>query len=112
MLIGVFQRAVMAILLMGALLAPSGICLRQTQKAAHDCCAPASKAIPAVQNDCCTARSTLPAFVAAPDLPAPEPLALPQDFVSAQEPESPSALPVSAIVLPHSPPSGAFSLRI
>jgi hypothetical protein len=112
MLNGIFQRAAMAILLVGALLAPSGICLQQTQKAAHDCCAPASKSIPAAQNDCCTAKSTLPAFVAAPSLPAPAPVALPQEFLSAQAPESPSALSALTIVLPHSPPPGAFSLRI
>ena len=61
---GVFQRAAVAIVLMGSLLAPFGTCLQPAHKALHGCCAPASESGKTAQTNCCTASAPLPAVVA------------------------------------------------
>jgi len=112
MLRGVFQRAAVAILLMGALLAPSGICLQPMHRAAHSCCSHASKSHQSVRTNCCTASAPLPAVVVAPNLPGSAPLMVVRAFISLDEFSSSSEFLVLSVIPPHSPPSGAFNLRI
>lgn len=112
MLRGVFQRAAVAIVLMGGLLAPNGICLQPTPHPAHSCCAPAPESTQFAQTECCTARAPLPAVVVAPDVPAPAPMSVAVNFVPVLEFSSRDGFP-SAAIIPHlSPPTGAFNLRI
>ncbi len=66
---GVFQRTVVAIVLMVSFLVPSGICLQPAHKAAHSCCLRASKSHQSVGTNCCTASAPLPAVIAASSLP-------------------------------------------
>src|ERR1017187_3407803 len=112
MLRGVFQRAAVAILLMGSLLAPSGICLQPAHKAAHSCCLHASKSHQSVRTNCCTASAPLPAIVVAPNLPGSAPMTVVRAFVSLNESASSSEFSVLSVIPPHSPPRGAFNLRI
>jgi hypothetical protein len=112
MLRGVFQRAVMAIVLMGSLLAPFGNCLQQTHKAAHSCCSQASESRNIAQPNCCIARAPLTAVLVATNLPGSAPMTVTQDFISTDELSLPSQFPILAVIPPHSPPTGAFNLRI
>jgi len=112
MLRGVFQRAAVATLLMGAMLAPLGICLQPAQKMAHSCCAAASNGHSTLHRDCCTARAPLPAVVVAPNPPVSAAVTVASARVSANEASLPGDLPPLAIVPPQSPPTGAFILRI
>ena len=66
MLHGVFQRAAVAILLIGALVAPAQICLQHAHKARHACCVSMSEPGATIHSDCCAVRPTLPAVVVAP----------------------------------------------
>jgi hypothetical protein len=112
MLQGVFQRAAVAILLIGALAAPAEICLQHAHKTGHDCCASMSESSATVQSDCCTVRPTLPAVVVAPALSGSPVLSAAQQVVSSRELSSPSELTVSTVIPPQSPPTGASILRI
>ena len=112
MLRGVFQRAAVAIVLMGSLLAPFGNCLQRTHKTAHGCCAPASESNKTAQTNCCTASAPLPAVVVAPNLPGSAPMTVAQELISLDEFCSRSEFPRFAVIPPHSPPTGAFNLRI
>src|SRR5208283_2683232 len=112
MLRGVFQRAAVAIVVMGGLLAPNGICLQRAHKSAHSCCAPAPGSCKTVQADCCTTRAPLPAVVVAPRLSAPVSMSGAPEFVPATELSSPGELLAVAVIPPLSPPTSAFNLRI
>jgi len=116
MLKGVFQRAAVAILVMGSLVVPSGICLQQTHKAthkaAHSCCLPASESGKSATTNCCLAHATLPAIVVVSLLPNAVPPVAAHPFVAAISTSSSGALAALALVPPKSPPTGAFSLRI
>jgi hypothetical protein len=112
MLQGVFQRAAVALLLIGTLVAPAEVCLQHAQKAAHACCVSMSQPGATIQNDCCAVRPTLPAIIVAPALSGSPALSAAQEFVSSQELSSPSELTVSEIIPPQSPPTGASILRI
>src|SRR5271157_3634480 len=105
---GVFQRAAVAIVLMGSLLMPSGNCLQPTHKAAHSCCLHASKSHQSVGTNCCTASAPLPAVAVAPNLPGSAPLTVVRVFVSLDESASSSEFSVLSVIPPHSPPAGAF----
>jgi len=109
---GVFQRATMAIVLIGALLAPLGTCLPLTHKAAHSCCSRASEPSKSVKNNCCTASAPLPAIVIARNLSGSIAATPAREFVSSDELASTNELPKLLLILPHSPPAGAFILRI
>jgi len=112
MLRGAFQRAAMAILLMGLLMAPLGVCLQPTQKGAHSCCPDQSGTHESLQTNCCIVRTQLPATLVDPALTSVghPPAAL--------ESVSIEAMPVAhqnrvmQVSLPLSPPPGAFILRI
>lgn len=112
MLSGVFQRAAVAIVLMGAMLAPLGTCLHRMDKADHNCCAPASESARSARADCCTAGAPIPAVVTAGVNPATAPMIVAPAFFAAGEPSSPRELQAAVIVPPQSPPAGAFNLRI
>jgi hypothetical protein len=112
MLIGVYKRAAVAIVLMGSLLAPFGTCLQPAHKAAHSCCAPASRSSQSVRTNCCAASVPLPAVVVAPNLPGSAPMTVAQEFISLDEFSSRSEFPRFAVIPSHSPPPGAFILRI
>jgi hypothetical protein len=109
---GVFQRAAVAIVLMGSLLAPNGICLQRAHKTAHDCCVPASETNKTVQTNCCIVSTPLPAAAVTPNLPGPALSSIVQEFIPSDEFSSPSEFPALAVVPPQSPPPGAFNLRI
>jgi hypothetical protein len=112
MLKGIFQRAAVAIVLMGALLAPFGTCLQRTHKTAHSCCLHTSESRNAAQPNCCIARAPLTAVLVAPNLPGSAPMTVAQDFISTDELSLPSQFPILDVIPPHSPPTGAFNLRI
>jgi len=113
MLQGVFQRAAVAIVLMGALAAPAETCLQPAHKAAHDCCVSMTETGASVQsNNCCAARPTLPAIVVAPAVTVSAPLIAARVFVGANERSAPGEFVALAVIPPQSPPTGAFILRI
>lgn len=112
MLQGVFQRSAVTIVLMGALLAPFGICLQPMHKAAHSCCSHASESNQSAQTNCCTASTPLSAVVVAPLLSGSASLIVVRAFVPLGEPDSSSEFPVLSVIPLHSPPVGAFNLRI
>src|ERR1035437_3666692 len=112
MLRSVFQRAAVAIVLMGTLLAPFGTCLQRTHKAAHSCCAPASEPGNTARTNCCKTSAPLPAVVVAPNLPRTASFTVAQVFISSDELSSLSEFPILAVIPPQSPPAGAFNLRI
>lgn len=112
MLRGAIQRAAVTIVLMGSLFAPFGICLQPAHKAPHDCCAPASKSGKTAQTNCCTASAPLAAAVVAPKLSGSAPMTVAQEFICLDEFSSRREFPRLAVTPPHSPPSGAFILRI
>jgi hypothetical protein len=109
---GFFHRAMVAIVLIGTLLMPVGICLPHTHAhmAGHDCCDPAPEHT--AQTDCCVVHNPLSAIVVAPDLPGPAPLAVAQGFISSNELSSPAVFSDAVFIPPQSPPTGAFNLRI
>jgi hypothetical protein len=111
-LIGVFQRAAVAIVLMGSLLAPFGSCLQRTHNTRHGCCAPASESNKTADTNCCAASAPLPAIVVAPSLPGSAPMTVAPEFVSLDEFSSRSEFHVLALTPPQSPPTSAFILRI
>jgi hypothetical protein len=112
MLSGVYKRAAVAIVLMSSLLAPFGTCLQPAHKTAHSCCAPASESGKTAQTNCCTASAPLPAVVVATNLPGSAPMTVAQEFISLDEFSSRSEFPRFAVIPSHSPPPGAFILRI
>jgi hypothetical protein len=112
MLRGGFRRAAVAIVLMGSLLAPFGICLQPAQKSAHSCCSHTSKSNQSVRTNCCIASAPLPALVVATNLPGSAPMTIAQEFISLDEFSSRSEFPILAVIPPHSPPTGAFIFRI
>src|SRR5271167_4722992 len=112
MLQGVFQRAAVAILLIGALGAPAQICLQHAHKTGHACCVSIAEPSATIHSDCCSVRPTLPAVVVAPALSSSPTLSAVQEFVSSKELSSLSELTFSAVIPPQSPPTGASILRI
>ena len=112
MLRGVFQRAAVAIVLMGALIAPAGSCLAQPHRSGHSCCPHTSVPSKALQNDCCTVRTPLPAVVVAANLPGSASMTVAREFISSNLLSSPREFPAAAVIPPQSPPTGAFNLRI
>ncbi len=109
---GIFQRASLAIVLIGTMLMPFGTCLTVQHKTEHSCCAPAPDAGKSVQRNCCVVRDQLPAVVVATALPntaavAATPAADPHDV-----PIAPSESLIAVFIPPLSPPPGAFNLRI
>jgi hypothetical protein len=116
MLRGVFQRGAMAILLVGALVMPSGICQPPTHnamgKTAHSCCPAATEPGTSLTTDCCIARATLPALVVAPELPGSAAVAVTREFVASNGISLPGRFSTPAIIPPQSPPTGASILRI
>jgi hypothetical protein len=113
MLRGFLRRAAVAILLMGALVAPLGVCLQPAHKTAHSCCAPESAQGNTMQMNCCVASAPLPGMVVvATELPGPAPVNVVQEFVALDLVSAASDLPIATVIPPHSPPPGAFNLRI
>ena len=112
MLQGVFQRAVVAILLIGALVAPAQICLQHANKTGHACCAARSERGANLHSDCCLVRPTLPAVVVPPAVSASVAAPVTQEFVYSNGLSLPSEITVSAVIPPKSPPTGASILRI
>jgi hypothetical protein len=112
MLEGSFLRATLAILLMASMLVPLGTCLQRIHKSAHSCCTSASVLDNPAQTNCCSARAPLPAVVVAPTLPAQASVDVEPEFIATSETTSAAAFSASALIPPHSPPPGAFILRI
>jgi len=112
MLRGAFQRAAVAIVLMATSFAPFGTCLQMKHKAAHSCCAPASQSNKTIQANCCAAIAPQPAIVVAPNLPASAPMTVGQEFIASDTVSSLREFSAFAAIPPHSPPPGAFNLRI
>jgi len=110
MLKGAFQRAAVAIVLMGALSAPFGNCLQWPHKATHSCCDPAPE--PTAQTNCCGASAPLPAVVVTLSPSGSTAITVAQEFLSPVELSSQNELQRPAIIPPQSPPTGAFILRI
>jgi hypothetical protein len=112
MLKGSFRRAAMAILMMGLMIAPLGICLQPAQKGAHSCCPEQSETHGSVQTNCCIVRTQLPATLVDPILTC---VSHPPTMIESMSLE---AMPVAhhdqgaRVNLPLSPPPGSFILRI
>jgi len=106
------QRAAMAILLVGMMIAPLGICLQRTHKGAHSCCMQQSGASHSLRADCCFVRGQLPATLVAPTLPGTSASQVVHEYaacVGATAMDEHSAVEASP---PLSRPIGAFILRI
>jgi hypothetical protein len=106
------QRAAVAIVLMGALLAPFGVCLQRTQHTAHSCCAHASQTGRIAKPDCCTLREQSPTVPVAPASAGSAPMILVRAFFSTSELSSPREVLAAFIIPQHSPPGRASILRI
>src|SRR5450631_524354 len=105
-----FQRAMTAILLMGIMIAPSGICLHQSSKVAHSCCVPESSH--SLRTNCCVVRAQLPATLVAPTLPGSSPSEVLREYGPSVDAATMDTHPTVAVILPLSRPTGAFILRI
>ena len=112
MLKGYFQPAAMAILLMGLMMAPLGICLQPTQKSAHSCCPEQSETHGSLQTNCCIVRTQLPATLVDPILTCASHPPAAFESVSLEAMPVPRLNRVARLTLPLSPPPGAFILRI
>ena len=106
-----FQRAAMAILLVGMMIAPLGICLQQSPKGAHSCC-PQQGSAHSVHADCCVVRMQLPAILVSPKLPNPSPRHLAVEIMARVELTASAEHPAVVVIPPLSPPTGAFILRL
>lgn len=112
MLRGSFQRAAMAILLIGLMIAPICVCLQQPHKSAHSCCMRQSESSPSLRADCCVVKAQLPATVVAPTLPGAQPLVLVEHIEALMAIPSMGHHAPAIAIPPLSPPPGAFILRI
>ena len=111
MLRGIFSRAVVAIFLMAALLAPLSTCLPHAHMAGHSCCSRASGSA-AVKGNCCIVRPQLPAMPQPSSLAAAAPMAALHTDLSVLPATRPARSWARSLVPPHSPPGGLFILRI
>jgi hypothetical protein len=111
MLWGSFQRAAMAILLIGTMFAPLSTCLQQSSKGAHSCCMQPESS-QTLRTDCCVVRSQLPATLVAPRLAGPSPSAVVHEYVGRVEAQASDEHAAVVVIPPLSPPTGAFILRI
>jgi len=106
-----FQRAAMAILLIGLMIAPLGMCLQQSPKGAHSCCIhPESPH--SLRANCCVFGTQLPATLVAPKQPGASPSHGVDKNAAYVETPSSGERPVVVVIPPLSPPTGAFILRI
>ena len=106
-----FQRAAIAILLVGMMIAPLGICLQPSPNKAHDCCMQ-MEALPSLHTDCCVVRTQLPAILSAPTLADAVASSTMQGIPVRVETTASGERPPVTIIPPLSPPTGAFILRI
>lgn len=111
MLRGTFQRAAMAILLVGMMIAPLGICLRPSPKVAHGCCMQ-TESSHSLHADCCIVRAQLPAIPAASNLPGTSPCAAVYEYSACVEKTAVDEHSTVVVIPPLSPPTGVFILRI
>jgi len=109
---GFFQRAAVALFLMGALLAPFGTCLQPAQGAAHRCCQHARQKGNTVKQDCCIVRSETPAAIVAPATDNSAPIVVERAFFAVREISAPREVPAAALVPTHAPPGRTSILRI
>jgi hypothetical protein len=109
---GFYQRAAVAIFLMGALLAPFGMCLQPAPGAAHRCCQHARQKGNTAKQDCCIVRSETPAAIVAPAPTGSAPVVIERAFFAAGEISSPREVPAAALVPTHAPPGRTSILRI
>ena len=101
----------MAILLVGMMLTPLGICLQRGSTGQHGCCMHAESQH-ALHSNCCVVRTQLPAVLPAPSLPSASPAEAMDQFV-VYVPSQASRTHIALHVIPPlSPPTGAFILRI
>jgi hypothetical protein len=107
-----FQRAAVAIVLMGALLAPFGICLQPAHSATHRCCQQASQKGSTAKQDCCVVRNDAPAVIVLPATAGSGPMVLVSTYLAASEISSPRETTVAALVPTHAPPGRTSILRI
>jgi hypothetical protein len=112
MKIGVFQRASLAIVLIGTMFMPFGTCLQTRQKTGHSCCAHALGMGKTAQANCCVVRDQQPAVIVAPSFPNSVPMAAKPEFTSAHVLPSAREVSTAVFIPPLSPPPGAFNLRI
>lgn len=110
MLRGSFQRAAMATLLTGLMIAPLGACLEQSTKDAHSCCMQPESSH-SLRTNCCAVRTQLPATLAATTLPGANPSEAAHAYVVRMEAPATDKHPAVAVIPPLSPPTGAFILR-
>lgn len=111
MLQGYFQRASMAILLMGLVMMPLGFCRQLSSKSAHSCCMH-SQSAQSLGPNCCVVRAQLPATLPTPTLPLVSLTAATHEYAPSLEALSPDGWLAVASIPPLSPPPGAFALRI
>jgi hypothetical protein len=106
-----FQRAAMAILLMGMMIAPLGICLQLSPNGAHSCCMQ-SESSRVLHTNCCVFRTQLPAIVAAPALPDASPNTLAHEYSALEKAKASDQHTAIVLSPPLTSPTGAFILRI
>jgi hypothetical protein len=108
---GSLQRAAMAILLMGLIIAPLGICLHQSARGVHSCCMQ-TESSDSVRTNCCIVRVQLPATVAASAVPDSSPVEVLHEPAVNMDAPATDKHPAVAVAPPLSPQPGAFILRI
>jgi hypothetical protein len=101
----------MAILLVGMMLTPLGICLQRGSTGQHGCCMHAESAH-TVQSNCCIVRTQLQATLPAPSLPSASPAEATDQFVGYGNAQALGTHIALHVIPPLSPPTGAFILRI
>jgi hypothetical protein len=106
------QRAAMAILLVGMMIAPLGICLQRTHKGAHSCCMRQSQSSHSLRTNCCAVRAQLPATLVAPTLPGASSSQVVHEYAACVEVTAMDEYSAVEVSPPQSPPIGAFILRI
>jgi len=106
-----FQRAAIAILLMGMMIEPLGICLQQSLRGAHSCCMQAEPSH-CMQTNCCVVKTQLPATLAALTLPGSSPSEVSHEYLANLDATTTNTHQAVAVIPPNSPPTGSFILRI
>ena len=106
-----FQRAAIAILLMGMMIEPLGICLQQSHKGAHSCCMQPESSN-CLQTNCCVVQTHPAAILPVPTPPITSPTVSVYEYSALVQLKALNDHPLVAVAPPFSPSIGAYILRI
>jgi hypothetical protein len=106
-----FQRVAIAVLLVGLMIAPFGICLQPSHNDGHSCCMQPETSH-SLDANCCVVRTHLPAILSAPTMQAASLNAVGHEYGVVVEATIADEHTAVSVIPPHSPQTGAFILRI